>query len=152
MTIKFLQMFIISTLLTYITLITVASDIGIIQYQNIKSNNNEKKSINLQIEKEINELENEINQLQNQEQVLDLAFDLGYVNSGDKLHNINIKPDEKIYNREKISFKNNINSENKYFSNWTNLHFFLLSLPISIAISVCYLLLSKAKIMEKKHE
>lgn len=147
MTIKFFQIFIISTLLSYIILISVSSDISIIQYRDMKSNNTKDKSINLQIEQEISELQIEIEQLKNNEQLLDLAFELGYVNTGDKIYK-NDEINQNIINtNSKISNELSTNNSKEIFNNWEKINFFILSLLIGIAISLCYLLISKK--MEK---
>ncbi|MGD1822640.1 MAG: FtsB family cell division protein [Pleomorphochaeta sp.] len=145
MTIKLIKIFIISTLLTYITLIFVASDIGIIQYQHLKSNNLEEKRINLQLEQEINELEKEIENLEEQGQVLDLAYELGYVNSGDEVYIVNETDNTNLVNNKEYEIKSNINLNKSVFTGWKNYQFFIFSILIGIAITVCYLLISKKR-------
>ncbi len=148
MTIKFFQILTISTFLSYILLIVVASDIGIIQYQQIKDNIYREKKENSELEKEIKDLETEIEQLKNNEQVLDLAYELGYVNTGDKIHYTDSNSTETIKNSSNLTIYSQINTKKNLFSGWKNYQFFLLSLLIGIAFSLCYLIISKK--MENK--
>lgn len=150
MTIKIFQILTISTLISYSILIIVASDIGIIHYKNFKSNNSEEKKINLEIENEIENLKIEREALESHENVLDLAFELGYVNTGDKILYLEEKEEENIIkNDNKPILKNKKKSKN-YFEGWKNYQFFLLSIPIGIAFTLCYLIISRK--MENKNE
>ncbi|NCD04681.1 MAG: hypothetical protein EOL97_01050 [Spirochaetia bacterium] len=144
-TMKFFQIFIISTLISYIILLSVASDISIIHYMNFKSNNIEEKKQNLQLETKIENLTTEIEQLQNQEQVLDLAFELGYVNTGDKVNYIDNNINYEINHNYNPEIPKNAVLKKTRFSNWKNYQFFLLAIPIGIAISLCYLLISNKR-------
>ena len=148
MTIKFFQILTISTFVSYILLIVVASDIGIIQYQQIKDNIYREKKENSELEREIKDLETEIEQLKNNEQVLDLAYELGYVNTGDKIYYTDSNSNETIQNSSNLTITSQINTKKNLFSGWKNYQFFLLSLLIGIAFSICYLIISKK--MENK--
>ncbi|MGD1816512.1 MAG: FtsB family cell division protein [Pleomorphochaeta sp.] len=148
MTIKFFQILTISTFVSYILLIVVASDIGIIQYQQIKDNIYREKKENSELEREIKDLETEIEQLKNNEQVLDLAYELGYVNTGDKIYYTESNSNETIKNSSNLTITSQINTKKSLFSGWKNYQFFLLSLLIGIAFSICYLIISKK--MENK--
>ncbi|MCY1151794.1 MAG: hypothetical protein PQJ49_02345 [Sphaerochaetaceae bacterium] len=150
MTIKILHIFTISTLISYSLLIIVASDIGIIHYQDFKSNIIAEKKENLLLEAEIESLIIEKEQLESQEQVLDLAFELGYVNTGDKILYKENNSDKQISKNYKPINYSNKKSKNLLFSGWKNYQFFLLALPIGIAITLCYLLISKK--MERKND
>ena len=148
MTIKFFQILTISTFVSYILLIVVASDIGIIQYQQIKDNIYREKKENSELESEIKDLETEIEQLKSNEQVLDLAYELGYVNTGDKIYYTDLNSTETIKNSSNLKISSKLNTKKNLFSGWKNYQFFLLSLLIGIAFSLCYLIISKK--MENK--
>jgi len=112
---------------------------------NFKSNNIEEKKQNLQLEAEIENLTTEIEQLQNQEQVLDLAFELGYVNTGDKVNYIDNDVNFEINHNYNPEIPKNAVLKKNRFSNWKNYEFLLLAIPIGIAISLCYLLISNKR-------
>lgn len=143
MTIKFYQILTFSILISYLILIIVASDIGIIQYKKFKSNIEEENKTNILLEDEIQNLITERQQLESQEYVLDLAFELGYVNTGDNIIYSEQFDKEMMNNYNNPIISERINDNKTFFSGWKNYQFFLLAIPIGIAISLCYLLISK---------
>ena len=147
MTIKNFQIFAISTLICYCLLIILVSEMGIIHYSEYKRINEEEQTINLALEAEIESLVIEKKQLQEGNQVLDLAYELGYVNKGDKILHLEETKDKNIHKSLKPSIAELKPNSKSIFSGWKKIHFFLLSIPIGIAFTIAYLLLSKK--MEK---
>ncbi len=150
MVIKFVKTFFLSTLISYTILISFASNNGYKQYQTNKANYNHAKYINNKLENEIDELKNYKIKLENGEFVNDLLFELGYVNNEDKVYIFTSNKTSEIYQNSIINDENYINTNEIGSSETKKYQFIILSTLIGIAISICYLLLSKK--MEKYRE
>jgi len=147
MTIKFIKIFFLSTLLSYTLLTSLASNNGYKQYQTIKANYTYEKYVNNKIKNEIDELKNYKIKLENGEFVNDLLFELGYVNNEDKVYVFSSNENSEIYQNSIVNIKNDINQNEVISLKTKKYQFIILSTLIGIAISICYLLLSKK--MEK---
>jgi cell division protein FtsB len=145
MTIKFYKLLIISTLIPYILLIAIASDISIIQYKNFKNTISEEEKRNLQLENEIENLIIEKLKLESGEYVLDLALDLGYINDGDEIIYRSDSKDNTISTSHYPTINKKIVNKKRFFAGWKNYEFFLLSMGFGIAFSLGYLLISKKR-------
>lgn len=86
MTTKYLKLLIITTLISYLIMLTFVSNYGLRHYYALNQQVEVQKKELLKLESDVISLEKFKLELQNGDYILDNALKLGYVNTGDKVH------------------------------------------------------------------
>lgn len=145
MTTKYLKLFIITTLISYLIMFTFVSSYGLRHFFALK------RQVQVQ-EKEILELESDVISLQkykieleNGDYILDNAFKLGYINEGDKVYyynysqhvdSVSILPSNTIKQSKAIK----VTEKNKSYA-----FFLMVSVIVGLVLTLTFSVVSKKR-------
>ncbi len=142
MTTKYLHLFLITSLIAYISLFTFLSPYGLQRYKELKA---QIEAQNIEIEKlesDVISLEKYKKNLENGNFVLDNALELGYVNEGDKVTFLN----DKNVNKNAVNSQSIMQKQTKELkvtkNNKTNAFIFILSIMIGLVITIIFSVIS----------
>jgi len=145
MTTKYLKLFTITTLISYLILFTFVSSSGLKHYYAIK------EQVELQ-QKEIDQLSSDVTNLEkyktdllNGKYILDNAFKLGYVNEGDHVtfYEYSNDIDDPLFDNSLIT--NQAETKKVTKKSKSNAFFFEISIIIGLVISISFSLILKDK-------
>lgn len=143
MTTKYVHLFIITSLISYILIFTFASPYGFVRYKELKVKIDIQNKEIKKLKSDVTSLEKYKNDLKNGNFVLDNALELGYINEGDKVTFFN----DKNVNKNTINSQSILETQTKDVKVTkiykTNAFFFGLSLLIGLVITFIFSVISK---------